>query len=428
MSALGLSHPHVAASVGRRRLQIGVAASLSFTALAALIFDSFFGSLSALLFLVSGCLLLATRPAASLQAILRFWYLLILPGFCLLSILWSQFPGLSFRYGLQFTITVVIAIAIATRISPTTFIRFLFSIYGIGIVGSILFGRIRDDIGAWIGIFGSKNAFAAVICAFTLASIAMLFDRTAPRLMRFAALAGIAAAGPLLISAQSTGAILFILPAAGLALAILLSRRLTHWQKLFLGGLVACLGLAGVILVLQYSDYLLQNLLDASGKDVTLTGRTELWHFAAQFIREHPWLGLGYRAFWVQGYPPAELLWAVFGINARAGFNFHNTYVNNAVEIGMIGVGLQILLLYGALARAYLWAFKAPAPETAFFASFLTYVVCSSFIEVAVFFQFSITSIIVICAFIYTVRAGAPVRKPESIPGGTMLGVSSRSR
>src|SRR5690606_7285871 len=115
-------------------------------------------------------------------------------------------------------------------------------------------------------------------------------------------------------------------------------------------------------------------------------------------------------------------LWAVFGINARAGFNFHNTYVNNAVEIGMIGVGLQILLLYGALARAYLWAFKAPAPETAFFASFLTYVVCSSFIEVAVFFQFSITSIIVICAFIYTVRAGAPVRKPESIPGGTMLG------
>ena len=194
MSALGLSHPHVAASVGRRRLQIGVAASLSFTALAALIFDSFFGSLSALLFLVAGCLLLATRSAASLQAVLRFWYLLILPGFCLLSILWSQFPGLSFRYGLQFTITVVIAIAIATRISPTTFIRFLFSIYGIGIVGSILFGRIRDDIGAWIGIFGSKNAFAAVICAFTLASIAMLFDRTAPRLMRFAALAGIAAA------------------------------------------------------------------------------------------------------------------------------------------------------------------------------------------------------------------------------------------
>jgi len=401
-----------------RGLRIGTAASLSFITLAALIFEALFGSLSALLFLVSGCLLLITKPVASLKGILRFWYVLILPGYCLLSILWSQFPGLSLRYALQFAITVAIAIGIATRISPTAFLRCLFSIYGIGLAGSVLFGRVRDDIGAWVGIFGSKNAFAAVICAFTLASIGILFDRGAPRPMRFAALAGLAAAGPLLIKAQSTGAILFIVPASAVALAVLLSRRFTHWQKLFLGGLLLCLSLVSLILVLQYSDVLFQNLLDTSGKDVTLTGRTELWDFAAQFIREHPWLGLGYRAFWVQGFPPAELLWAIFGIQARAGFNFHNTYVNNAVEIGLVGVGLQILLLYGTLIRTYIWAFRAPAPETAFFASFLTFIVCSSFIEVAVFFQFSITSIIVICALVYTVRANmglskTPKRSPE---------------
>jgi len=429
MSALGLSQGPAAAGLPRPRLRIGVAAGLSFITLAALIFEALFGPLSALLFLLAGCLLLVSKPAASVQAIFRFWYVLILPAFCLLSVLWSQFPGLTLRYSMQFAITVVIAIGIATRISPTVFMRSLFSIYGLGIAGSLLFGRVRDDIGAWIGIFGSKNAFAAVICAFILASIAMLFDRTAPRVMRFAALAGLAAAGPMLLKAQSTGAIVFVVPASALALALLLSRRLTHGQKLFLGALLLGLGLAMLILVLQYSEILFQNFLDASGKDVTLTGRTDLWQFAGQFIQEHPLLGLGYRAFWVQGYPPAELLWAMFDIKARAGFNFHNTYVNNAVEIGFIGVGLQVLLLYGALVRAYIWAFRAPSPETAFFASFLTYIVCGSFVEVAVFFQFSITSIIVICVFVYTVRAqmGAtktPRRRPEQALRPLQIGLS----
>jgi exopolysaccharide production protein ExoQ len=407
MTSLGLAQETASTGIDHPRFRVGIATALSFAALMALIFDALFGSLAALLFLASGGLLLVTRPARSLQAVLRFRYLLILPLFCLLTVLWSQFPSQSLRYSIQLAITIVIAIAIASRISPTVFLRCLFGIYGLGVVGSVLFGRVRDDIGAWVGLFGSKNAFAAVVSAFALTAIAVLFDRTAPRVMRFAALAGVVAAGPLLLKAQSAGAIIFIVPAAATALAIILSRRLTAVQKLITAGAVATLAAAAFLVLVQFSEVLFQNLLDYSGKDVTLTGRTDLWDYAFSVIREHPLLGVGYQAFWVRGHPPAELLWAYFGIEARAGFNFHNTYINNAVEIGLVGLAIQVFILYGALLKTYLWAFRAPSPENAFLASFLTLIACSSYVEVAVFFQFSITTVTVICGYVYATQANA---------------------
>lgn len=393
------------------RMGIGVAGSLTFASLAALIFDPLFGSYAALIFLLTGCLLLVSRPLESLRSLLRFWYVLILPAYCLLSVLWSQFPGLSLRYAAQLTVTVCIAIAIATRIAPHTLLRCLFGIYGIGVVGSLLFGRVRDDIGAWIGIFGSKNAFAAVVSGFALTAIATLFERSAHPALRLAALAGLAATGPLLMAAQSAGSVLVLIPAVVVATAVLVSRRMTGRQKVFIGVISAMFAAASVFVIAGYGRALFQTVLDVTGKDVTLTGRTELWEYGRQVIAEHPLLGVGYQAFWVHGYGPAEMLWATFGIASRMGFNFHNTYISNAVEIGFIGLAIQVVLLYGTWIGVLIWALRTPRPENAFLASFLTMVICASFGEVAVYFQFSVTSVIAITALVYAIEAGNAWRR-----------------
>jgi exopolysaccharide production protein ExoQ len=413
-------------------LRVGVAASLVFVALAALILDPLFGSLAALVFLLCGGLLLVTRPVNSVRSLLRFWYVLVLPGYCLLSVLWSEYPAASLRYGLQITLTFAIAIVIANRVTPLVLLRCLFGIYAIGVVLSLLFGNVRDDIGAWLGIFGSKNAFAAVVSGFALASIAMLFDRSAPRLVRLAALCGLIACPPLLLRAQSAGAMLALLPAAALALAVIASRRMTRAQKTFAGiGIAGAAIVAGLMLV-GYGDKLLAGVLDYAGKDTTLTGRTDLWDFGFDRIAENPLLGVGYQAFWVQGNPPAEMLWSVFNIPSRAGFNFHNLYVSNAVEIGLIGLTIEVALLYGAWLSALVWVLRQPRPENAFLAAFLTLVICASFGEVAVFFQFSVTSIIVVAALVYALRANAAwrasrrdttrrLRPPPREPAGAVL-------
>jgi exopolysaccharide production protein ExoQ len=395
----------VVPETGRPYLRVHIAAITAFVALAALILNPIFGSMAALLFLMAGLALIGSQPERSVAALVRHWYVLILPAFCILSVLWSQYAGLSLRYGIQLALTVAIAIVIASRVPPLMFLRCLYGIYWIGIAGSLLFGRVRDDIGALIGIFGSKNAFAAVVAGFLITSIAIFFDRTASRAMRASALAGVALSIPLFVWAQSAGWMLYALPGAAMTVALVLSRHMSPMQKLLAGAIVACAAVFAALGVAGYGDVMLENLLEFTEKDATLTGRTDLWEYGLHVIAERPLLGLGYQAFWVHGYEPAEMLWAMFGIESRMGFNFHNTYISNAVEIGIVGLCIQVALLYGALFKTVAWALRQPGPESAFFAGFVATIVASSFGEVPVYFQFSVTSVIAICALVYAVRA-----------------------
>lgn len=395
----------VAGAEGRQRLMLNVTVLLAFATLSALILEPLFRSMAALAFLLFGGLLVVTRPTLAVGAVLRHWYLFALPAFCVVSVLWSEVPSATLRYSLQLTLTFLIAIVIANRISAAAFLRCLFGIYGIGVVGSLLFGRVRDDIGAWLGIFGSKNAFAAVVSGFALTSIAVLFDRNAPLPMRALALASLALAPVLLLKAQSAGAMVFLSAGIAVSLGFVLSRRLNRAQKFLMMTAGAVVALLGSFAAIVYQDYIFNTFLDFSGKDVTLTGRTDLWDVAQRYIGERPLLGVGYQAFWVQGNGPAEVLWAMFGVQARAGFHFHNFYLSNAVEIGLIGLSMQVAILFGAAWRAFGWALRSPSAESTFIASFLTVIISSSVIEVPVFFQFSVTTIIVLCCFVYATAA-----------------------
>lgn len=375
--------------------------------LGGLILNPIFGTYAALIFIAGGGLLIATRPAESIVTIVRYWYLLLLPMFCLLSVLWSQYPSVSLRHGIQFVLTFLIAIVVANRVSAKEFVRILFAIYSVGIVLSLLIGEVRQDIGAWIGIFNSKNAFAAFVAVYALLCIAMFTDRTLPVWFRLSVLGGCLLCIPLLILAQSVGAILMTIPAVLLAVSLYLARRFRAAHKIFLFCVLLLVGASALIVFSAFGDAIFASLLERSGKDPNLTGRTDLWRFGRYTIQENFWLGVGYQAFWVKGFGPAEAFWAMFNITGRSGFNFHNTYISNAVEIGVVGVALQVLMLYGALILCTISAIKSKSSEMIFFASFLTFVALASFVEVAIFFQFSVTSIVVVCALIYGVKGMA---------------------
>jgi exopolysaccharide production protein ExoQ len=386
------------------RIPLDVDACLAFVALAALILSPVFGARAALVFLAAGLAMVALRPESSIGMLVRYRLLFVVPAFCMLSTLWSEFPALTLRYSVQLAITFAVAILIATRLAPGMLVRCLFAIYAIGVTGSVAFGRVRDDIGAWVGIFGSKNAFAAVVVGFGLTALALVLDRHASPWLRLVALGCALVAPPLLLLAQSAGALVTSTLAVAACLAVVASARLSAAQKLVVavalvfGAVFVALGAA------TYADVILAGFLDATGKDVTLTGRTDLWTVGLELIADKPLLGTGYQAFWVHGHTPAETLWALFGIESRAGFNFHNTYISNAVEIGIVGVGLQVILLYGACAGVLRWALRSPSAESAFLAGYLTLVVATSFIEAIVFFQFSIASMVAVAAHVYGSR------------------------
>ena len=373
-------------------------------ALFGLVFIPALETYGALIFLTVGCALLVRRFQIVLNLCIRYWYLMALPIFCLLSAVWSQYPAISFRFGVQLTATVLIAIAMASTTSARAFSRALFGVFSLAMLTSILFGDVRSDTGAWLGIYGSKNALAGEAATYVIVCTSQILDRTASNGHRLMAVLGLMIGAMLLLLAQSTGALIVVPPALFLLFSLLLIYRLSVVQRLVAMTFAVLLAAMMALLVTIYADALLDLLLETTGKDVTLTGRTDLWRIARELIAERPFFGIGYQAFWVKGYAPAEVLWYNFAIESRSGFNFHNTYLSNAVEIGVIGVFLQVVVLYGAALATGLWALRTRLAEASLLFVLVAMIVMLSFVEVNVFFQFSLRTVIVICAFVYAMR------------------------
>jgi exopolysaccharide production protein ExoQ len=396
MTTLGFG----AAVSPRHTLSLNIPAILTFLVFAALSFVSLIGPLSALTFIAAGLGIGALQPRLAINAVMRWCIVLILPLYCLLSMAWSQYPEATMRHALQLSATVVIGILIATRVSPGHLLRALFfALFAATLIG-LLIGK-ETGAGAWLGIFASKNAFAAHIALQTLVATGLVLDRQAAKGLRLLALATALVSVPMLIFAQSAGALVVTGPCVAAMILVAASNYATGPQKLFVVGaaFLAVIGIATVAIL--FGDLLLTEMLDATGKDTTLTGRTDLWALGFDLIGDHPWLGLGYRAFWVRGFPLAEQLWAMFLVPSGSGFNFHNTYISNAVEIGLVGLSLQVVLIYVPFFILLWLAVVRPTPYCAFLLGIHLMLVMRSFIEVEVFYEFSGRTVLAICTYIH---------------------------
>jgi exopolysaccharide production protein ExoQ len=163
-------------------------------------------------------------------------------------------------------------------------------------------------------------------------------------------------------------------------------------------------------------------MMDAStrifDKDTTLTGRTYLWERAYDLIRETPWIGRGFRSFWLQGNPDAEGLWQYAGITSRDGFNFHNTAVEILVHIGWVGLivyGTVIVLALGFLVARFV---TRPNLFICFWLSIFIYELVRMPIESIGFTEFYFSTVLLFMAM--GSAFAAPAGKPFAarVPNG----------
>lgn len=259
-----------------------------------------------------------------------------------LSVFWSAAPGVTARASVQFASHVVCALIAARTISVRTLT--LGALVGILFVllFSLAFGQYNldplDGSYSFVGAFPSKNQlglFASLGGYFAFAALVILGERGVWRLLALAC-GGLSAV--LLVKSQSATSIL----ALALVLAIQVWLRLA---LLFPPGVRKASAIIGVVLaigILLVGLNLggLDLLLAAFGKDSTLTGRTYLWSQGWAAASQAPFFGVGYQAYWVQGFSEAERLWEEFYIGSRSGFHFHNTFIEVAVELGLVGVVL----------------------------------------------------------------------------------------
>lgn len=259
----------------------------------------------------------------------------LLAMWAMLSTLWSVSPDVSLRRSLGLACTTAFALYIAARFSWRGLIQLIGGMAAVLALASLIAAAvapsfaIQDNNGAWRGLWFEKNAMGgfmsrgacACLCAFVFGG---------PRRQVWLLAAGLCTA--LTILSSSTTAILTLGLGTGTIGLILLLRR---------GPLLAVAGsgaaMASVASALVLATFVPGLVFDLTGKDSTLTGRTQLWQAVVEQAAEQPLLGYGYAAFWTDASAPSNEVRARVQWNAR---NADNGWLDMLVQLGGVGIGL----------------------------------------------------------------------------------------
>ncbi len=310
-----------------------------------------FGQVSILAYYALWLPLIAVDYRRGLGNYANYLWLFAFALFACLSVFWSQAPGATMRTSLQYLSHVVCALIAMRVVDTRTLVRGGLIGTGLVLFYSLAFGVYHldplDGTYSFVGAFASKNQLGFYASLSVLFAFAALFLGMERGVWRLAAVGCVLVALYCLKASQSATSVLTTVAVAGLCLALRALEMLAprHRKMLFatLAVLTLGLGLAAV-----YGGGF-EMVLGVFGKDATLTGRTYLWQQGIATASEAPLVGIGYQAFWVQGFAEAERLWAAFFIAGRSGFHFHNTFIAATVETGLIGCLLLSMVLLGTL-------------------------------------------------------------------------------
>lgn len=345
------------------------------------------------------CALFPHRPYQALTWNIVPWLIVVLGA---LSVIWSEEPVQSLRAAAQIGLSMLAVLMFALGLRAGSFILIIFLAFG---AASVTYLFVPS-------VFGSKNMVAQALALIVLSGFWLTFDRQQPLLIRAIALAAFLAAPNMLIAADSAGALLAGTLALVCSLVPLLMRPLRSATRIFLICVCSFVGMVVVAISLLLFDGLFDLLLQSIGKDVSLTGRTLLWSHAVEVIADHPF-GVGLQAYWNEGNTEAVRFWETFYITNHYGFHFHDLWLETGVELGLIGIVIAAATTLVVFFSVWRWALRDPAPESCFFAGFVTFIVARTIGEVELYAQFSMTSMMFIAAYYYAdcARGSSPLRQ-----------------
>jgi len=267
------------------------------------------------------------------------WLLIIL---VLISANWSNFPEITQRRSFAFLETCLFALYFASRYAIKEQLRL--TAYALGITAIISFffslafpsSALESGVhaGSWRGPFLHKNLFARLMTLICLVNLLVtpVNRREGYLFLAFCCLSfG-------MIGLSTSKSALFI----GIILFLLMQIYQTiSWQDyiripLWLTGLL----LAGSLFL--WIGMNLEDIITASGRDLTLSGRTIIWSAVLDKIQERPWLGYGYVGFWYGLKGPSSYVQKAYGTTYIPPHS-HNGFLELAIAFGLVGTILFIM-------------------------------------------------------------------------------------
>jgi O-antigen ligase len=302
------------------------------------------------LLLVAALLVLNFRASKVCAILLANAPLLLFCLFCLVSMLWSDFPFMVLKRWIKGMGTLAMVLVLLTEEQPREAIErvlirmayLLLPLSALLILFFPQFGRFYDStdhILYYIGVTTQKNELGllSMICGLAClwSFLRAVADREgAFRVRRMITNGLMVLLAYVLIKTCDSMTSFSCLTAGGIVMLLLRrTHRMSgiHW---LVGGIVS---LATFASLLDSSGILLRML----GRDATLTGRTGIWKAVLQ-LQTNPLLGTGFESFWTEDR--IERVWQIIGFKGIA--ETHNGYLEIYINLGWIGVLLLTLLIF----------------------------------------------------------------------------------
>ena len=301
-----------------------------------------------------GCMLFAVRHHGVTFRLAREVKLVVLfPVLALLLFPVSQQPTRTLSSGVVLLGGVLLMIYVQARYRLDDILEILLLLGGSTMLASVVFALALPQYGldlmgghstAWKGIFSAKNYLGNMALFFLTGAVCYR-----PRTQWLGRIRLLQIFLCLVCVAFSRAATAYLLTAVYLAYAASLHLLRGLRKKDYF---VACIlffvafGLV-IALIVARPDFLFA-LLE---KDVTLTGRTEIWDAVLDSIAKRPLLGYGYQAFWLgfQGESYRIILAVTWALGQA-----QNGFLDVLLEMGLAGLVPVLLILFFAFRDAIL--------------------------------------------------------------------------
>mgnify|MGYP001183607575 CR=1 FL=1 len=303
--------------------------------------------------------------------------MMVLIAVATLSTLWSIDSGATLRRSVWLALSMAFGLYLAWRHDWKSLLNVLAGGFIVLIAGSFALGLLAPSIGrmtfehpgAWSGLWTHKNTLGGIM-ALGVAINAAAAIVTPERRKLWIAFA-LAAFMLVVLSTSKTALIASMLGVGMIGFCMIVRRGPVHMIAGLATASVAIVTITGIVLLAP------DLLVAAIGRDLTLTGRTDIWEASARFVEAKPWLGYGYYAFWLPDDGPAY--WVRQAVAWQVA-SAHSSWLELALGVGRIGVALFALQLLATLGRGVSAVMqpKAGLWAPAFLATFALYTLSES--------------------------------------------------
>lgn len=325
-----------------------------------------------------------------LRVMKKTWLLWFMVALCFASVLWSIEPMDTARRAALLLLSCAFGIAITTRFTVSEFLVLLgwtflvvavlhlialLTMPGLAIHQDQHYPSVR-------GFFSHKNQAGRAMAIGFLVGMCLHAYRT-HRVLATAVMVMCFLATAATLSRTAIGSIAFM--------ALLY----------FVGGFISKQRLAGMYLVIVGVSFvtlmvgsgviieMLNDFVEYSGRDMTLTGRTLIWEdVAGQMTGMRFWIGYGYEAFWRSEKGGLGMNWWGEYIPPHA----HNGFVQVWVSLGTVGLFILLILLGSSLLRTYINLLATDSPHSR---------VCFAFLHAHLFFNITEQSMLMYGSFLW---------------------------